>query len=76
MSLPSDMARCAGYDGEQKCESCARSQQLAADEAANPPRWSVHMSPAIQDGCCVFWIEGESPSIAELERAGQRRLLP
>lgn len=76
MSLPADMARCAGIDGVHKCITCARRHQLAVDEARSPDRWFSHMSPAVQDGRCVFWLETEAPTAEELEYAGQTRLLP
>lgn len=53
--LALDEARCHGEASEAKCQTCARRQQIALDDARPPLRWYAFTEPAIQRGTCLYW---------------------
>ena len=55
--LPSDLSRCNGVDGENKCETCKRKAQIQHDDES---RWFPYTYPAVRGGRCEFWIQEES----------------
>lgn len=61
MSLPYDVARCAG-NGDVACDKCARRQ------AGDPDR-QLYLAPKARDGFCEFRIASvDSSYLRELAR--------
>lgn len=60
MKLYDDIARCAGLEGDQQCNSCARKHQIERDEAQTTKCWYAYMQPKTEAGNCQFYIPERS----------------